>query len=122
MERKELAFSTNEADTARQRRAKKIVKKLRELFPDAKIVLKYSNTWELLVAVRLSAQCTDKKVNEVTEKLFEQKRRRHRRRYPRDAAFPKAGTVPAQRPGEDRKEFDGLGSEKRLVFPYLWPY
>ena len=71
MERKELAFSTNEADTARQRRAKKIVKKLRELFPDAKIVLKYSNTWELLVAVRLSAQCTDKKVNEVTEKLFE---------------------------------------------------
>ncbi|OGN07265.1 MAG: endonuclease III [Candidatus Wildermuthbacteria bacterium RIFCSPLOWO2_01_FULL_48_29] len=48
-----------------------MVKKLRELFPDAKIVLKYSNTWELLVAVRLSAQCTDKKVNEVTEKLFE---------------------------------------------------
>ncbi|MBI2098701.1 MAG: endonuclease III [Candidatus Wildermuthbacteria bacterium] len=56
--------------SARQRRAKNIVKKLRELFPDAKIVLKYSNTWELLVAVRLSAQCTDKKVNEVTEKLF----------------------------------------------------
>src|SRR3989344_3946054 len=74
MERKELAFSTNEADTARQRRAKKIVKKLRELFPDAKIVLKYSNTWELLVAVRLSAQCTDKKVNEVCEKLFKKYR------------------------------------------------
>src|SRR3989344_2747936 len=58
----------------RQRRAKKIVKKLRELFPDAKIVLKYSNAWELLVAVRLSAQCTDKKVNEVTEKLFKKYR------------------------------------------------
>ena len=67
MERKEPAFA---ADTARKRRAKKIVEKLRGLFPDAKIVLKYSNTWELLVAVRLSAQCTDKKVNEVTEELF----------------------------------------------------
>jgi len=37
-------------------------------------VLKYSNPWELLVAVRLSAQCTDKKVNEVTEKLFKKYR------------------------------------------------
>jgi len=50
------------------------MKKLRELFPDAKIVLKYSNAWELLVAVRLSAQCTDKKVNEVCEKLFKKYR------------------------------------------------
>jgi len=55
----------------RKERAKKIIKKLRELFPDAKIVLKYSNAWELLVAVILSAQCTDKQVNIVTEKLFQ---------------------------------------------------
>jgi endonuclease-3 len=34
------------------------------------MMLRYSNNWELLVAVELSAQCTDKKVNEVTEKLF----------------------------------------------------
>lgn len=54
----------------RRERAEKIVKKLRELFPDAKIVLKYGNNWELLVAVILSAQCTDKKVNEVTSSLF----------------------------------------------------
>lgn len=33
-------------------------------------MLKHSNHWELLVAVELSAQCTDKKVNEVTTKLF----------------------------------------------------
>src|SRR3989338_9195946 len=58
----------------RKKRVARIVKKLRELFPDAKIVLKYSNTWELLVAVRLSAQCTDKKVNEVCEKLFKKYR------------------------------------------------
>lgn len=50
--------------------AKRILKKLEELFPHAKIALTYSNNWELLVAVVLSAQCTDKKVNEVTEKLF----------------------------------------------------
>lgn len=43
---------------------------LKKLFPKAKMMLNYSNDWELLVAVTLSAQCTDKKVNEVTEKLF----------------------------------------------------
>lgn len=47
-----------------------ITQALKKLFPSAKIVLKYSNNWELLVAVELSAQCTDKKVNEVTERLF----------------------------------------------------
>lgn len=47
-----------------------VARELRGLFPDAKIALNFSNSWELLVAVILSAQCTDKKVNEVTEKLF----------------------------------------------------
>lgn len=51
-------------------RASKIMAALKKLFPKAKIVLNYSNNWELLVAVVLSAQCTDKKVNEVTAKLF----------------------------------------------------
>src|SRR3989338_9898101 len=48
----------------------KIIPKLKQLLPDAKIVLKYSNNWELLVSVILSAQCTDKMVNKVTDKLF----------------------------------------------------
>ena len=48
----------------------KIINKLKELFPNAKIALKYSNNWELMVAVILSAQCTDKMVNKVTDKLF----------------------------------------------------
>ena len=43
---------------------------LKKLFPDAKIALKYKTNWELLVAVILSAQSTDKQVNKVTEKLF----------------------------------------------------
>ena len=40
------------------------------MFPEATMALNYSNNWELLVAVVLSAQCTDKMVNIVTEKLF----------------------------------------------------
>lgn len=51
-------------------RVKKIQPTLKKLFPHAKIALNFGNQWELLVAVQLSAQCTDKKVNEVTPKLF----------------------------------------------------
>lgn len=54
----------------KKQKAVVIIKKLKELFPNAKIALKYSNNFELLVAVMLSAQCTDKQVNIVTEKLF----------------------------------------------------
>lgn len=51
-----------------------ILDELKRLFPDARIALQYSNNWELLVAVQLSAQCTDKKVNEVTAELFKKYR------------------------------------------------
>lgn len=61
---------TPQERTKRRPRAKKVLTGLKKLFPQAKIALRYSNNWELLVAVILSAQCTDKKVNEVTEKLF----------------------------------------------------
>lgn len=54
----------------RKKRVEIILQILKKLHPKAKIVLNYRNNWELLVAVILSAQCTDKKVNEVTEKLF----------------------------------------------------
>lgn len=60
---------------ALKQRAVKIIRALKHLFPNAKIALKYRTNWELLVAVRLSAQCTDKKVNEVTEKLFKKYRK-----------------------------------------------
>ncbi len=59
----------------RKTRAKKIVQTLKKLFPDAKMVLRYGSHWELLVAVMLSAQCTDKQVNIVTEKLFKKYRK-----------------------------------------------
>ncbi len=54
----------------RKKRAKIIVKTLKQLFPTTKSALNYSNPWEFLVAVILSAQCTDERVNKVTEKLF----------------------------------------------------
>ena len=54
----------------RKQRAGQVVAVLKELFPEAKIALQYKAHWEMLVAVILSAQCTDKKVNEVTATLF----------------------------------------------------
>lgn len=51
-------------------RVRKMNTILQKLYPDPKIALNYSNTWELLVAVVLSAQCTDIRVNKVTESLF----------------------------------------------------
>jgi len=51
-------------------RIKKISRRLAKTYPDAKIALRYKTNWELLIAVILSAQCTDKKVNEVTARLF----------------------------------------------------
>jgi endonuclease III len=54
----------------RRERARKISRVLKKLFPDAQIALTYRNNWELLVAVILSAQCTDKRVNIVTKDLF----------------------------------------------------
>ena len=54
----------------KKERGEIILKELKKLFPHAKIMLCYSTPWELLVAVILSAQCTDKMVNKVTENLF----------------------------------------------------
>jgi len=45
---------------------------LQEAYPDATCELDFRNPWELLVATILSAQCTDKMVNQVTPALFEQ--------------------------------------------------
>lgn len=59
-----------ESFVKKQKRARIIFAILRKTYPDAKIALQFDNAIHLLVAVILSAQCTDKKVNEVTEALF----------------------------------------------------
>lgn len=51
-------------------RAIAVDKALKEVFPDAKISLDFTNPLELLVATILSAQCTDERVNKVTVSLF----------------------------------------------------
>jgi endonuclease-3 len=51
-------------------RAALILKRLEELYPETPAPLDHSDAFTLLVAVLLSAQCTDKKVNEVTPALF----------------------------------------------------
>ena len=45
---------------------------LRSKFPNAECELKFNSNFELLIAVILSAQCTDKRVNEVTTKIFKE--------------------------------------------------
>ncbi|HXK37825.1 MAG TPA: endonuclease III [Candidatus Paceibacterota bacterium] len=61
-------FATQEL---RKKYAGQTLLKLKKLFPNARMFLNYETPFELLVAVMLSAQCTDKKVNEVTPALFE---------------------------------------------------
>ena len=51
-------------------RASAVMDRLAKVYPDAKPELKYNNAFELLIAVILSAQCTDKRVNIVTDELF----------------------------------------------------
>lgn len=71
-------------------RARRIVRELASVYPDAHCALHYSNPLQLLVATILSAQCTDIRVNMVTPALFA--------RYPDAQAFA----------GADRKELEKL--------------
>ncbi|UCF08907.1 MAG: endonuclease III [Thermoplasmata archaeon] len=54
----------------KEKRTLKIIRLLEKEYTDARIALKFSNPLELLVAVMLSAQCTDIMVNQVTKDLF----------------------------------------------------
>jgi endonuclease-3 len=55
-------------------RARRIAGRLHKAYPDAACALHFSNPLELLIATILSAQCTDVRVNRVTEKLFKKYR------------------------------------------------
>jgi endonuclease-3 len=55
----------------KRQRAGHLLRRLGELYPDPPIPLDHRNEFTLLVAVLLSAQCTDKRVNQVTPQLFE---------------------------------------------------
>ena len=66
----------------RKHRLAEILRLLDEMYPKATCALHHRNPWELLVATILSAQCTDKRVNEVTPGLFA--------KYPTPADFAAA--------------------------------
>lgn len=64
----------------KKKRLSKIVERLKEIYPDAECALHYGgDPWKLLVMGRLSAQCTDARVNIVCEELF--------RKYPNAEAM-----------------------------------
>jgi endonuclease-3 len=71
---------------ARRTRARALIRHLERAYPDARIALRFTTPLELLVATILSAQCTDERVNQVTESLF--------RKYRTAADY--AGAVPAR--------------------------
>jgi len=52
------------------RDAERLLDRLEQVYPEAGCALIYSSAWQLLIATILSAQCTDKRVNLVTEVLF----------------------------------------------------
>jgi endonuclease-3 len=71
----------------KRKRAANIVKGLKRRYRDATTALEYSTPHELLVATVLAAQCTDKKVNEVTKNLF------RKYRSPEDFAKARLSTL-----------------------------
>lgn len=63
-----------ETVAAKRARTAEIIARLRRAYPDSEISLEYGNEIQLLVAVMLSAQCTDVMVNKITKRLFEKYR------------------------------------------------
>mgnify|MGYP003291267227 CR=1 FL=1 len=58
--------------TAKKALALEVIRRLKAEYPDAGCTLDYDHAWQLLVSVRLAAQCTDARVNIVVEDLFAQ--------------------------------------------------
>ena len=54
----------------KKERAQVVLERLNDQYPETPVPLDHSDSFTLLIAVLLSAQCTDKKVNEVTPALF----------------------------------------------------
>src|SRR5229473_639475 len=79
----------------RQARVAEILKRLDRMYPDVTCALTHRSPWELLVATILSAQCTDKRVNEVTPGLF--------------AKYPTAADFAAVRPEVLAKDIRSTG-------------
>jgi len=76
------AAARRESKKKKRERTEEILRRLQEEYPDSRCALRHRNALELTVATILSAQCTDKRVNEVTPALFA--------RYPKAADYADA--------------------------------
>lgn len=56
----------------KEKLALEIIERLKKEYPDADCTLDYNDAWKLLVSVRLAAQCTDARVNEIVPLLYEE--------------------------------------------------
>lgn len=74
-----LARSGGTPDAVNPKRVAAILAKLDEAYPEATCELKHENPFQLVISTILSAQCTDVRVNQVTEKLY--------KKYPNAKAF-----------------------------------
>lgn len=63
-------MSSIDYTTSKTKRADYILKRLEELYPETPVPLDHKDPYTLLIAVLLSAQCTDERVNQITPKLF----------------------------------------------------
>ena len=70
MAAKKMPAKTGDAAGANPQRVAAILAKLDEAYPNATCELKHENAFQLLIATILSAQCTDVRVNQVTQELF----------------------------------------------------
>jgi endonuclease-3 len=82
-----MAKPPRESREEQRERAEHVVALLKRKYPRATTALHYSTAHELLIATVLAAQCTDKKVNEVTESLFK------KYRSPQEFAVAKKATL-----------------------------
>jgi endonuclease-3 len=99
----------------RKARVSNILQLLDAMYPGAVCALDHHNAWELLVATILSAQCTDKRVNEVTPGLF--------RKYPTIADFARANQPELARDIRSTGFFNNkskslIGAAKRILHDF----
>ncbi len=64
------AKKSTRVSPAKKKLALEVIQRLKEAYPEATCTLDYAHAWQLLVSVRLAAQCTDARVNVVVEDLF----------------------------------------------------
>ena len=84
----------------KKERALAVIERLKEEYPDAHCTLAYEDAWQLLVSVRLAAQCTDERVDQITPLLYEK--------------FPSVAALAAADPAEIEEIVRpcGLGASK----------